>query len=170
MLYVPSRTQLQALSLAKNPNSDLDLSQGFGVRVPRIQGLEIIKPPYGRITAIDMNSGDHQWMIANADTPDRIKNHKLLEGIDIPATGIPTRAGTLLTKTLLFVAEGNGTADARPLMRAVDKNTGEIVATIELPANQTGLPFTYEHGGKQYLALFVSGGGRAAELVAYALP
>ena len=84
-------------------------------------------------------------MIANADTPDRIKNHKLLEGIDIPATGIPTRAGTLLTKTLLFVAEGNGTADARPLMRAVEKNTGEIVATIELPANQTGLPFTYEH-------------------------
>lgn len=170
ILYVPSRTQLQALSLAKNPNSDLDLSQGFGVRVPRVQGLEIVKPPYGRVTAIDMNEGDHLWMIANAETPERIANHKLLEGVSIPDTGVPTRAATLLTKTLLFVAEGNGTADARPIMRAIDKETGEVVAKLQLPANQTGLPFTYEHEGKQYLALFVGGGGLAAELVAYALP
>jgi glucose dehydrogenase len=90
--------------------------------------------------------------------------------VDVPATGIPTRAGTLLTKTLLFVAEGNGTPDALPIMRAIDKNTGAIVAQIDLPANQIGLPMTYEHGGKQYLALFVGGGGIAAELVAYALP
>lgn len=170
ILYVPSRTQLQMLSLAKNPESDLDLSQGFGVRVPRVQGLEIIKPPYGRVTAIDMNTGEHLWMIANADTPDRIKNHPLLQGIDIPPTGVPTRAGTLLTKTLLFVAEGNGTPDAKPLMRAVNKQTGEIIHVMELPANQTGIPFTYEHNGKQYLALFVGGSGGAAELVAYALP
>ncbi|KRP32613.1 MAG: hypothetical protein ABS27_06725, partial [OM182 bacterium BACL3 MAG-121001-bin29] len=113
ILYVPSRTQLQMLTLAKNPDSDIALSQGFGVRVPRIQGLEIVKPPYGRITAIDMNSGEHLWMIANAATPERIANHPLLEGIDIPDTGVPTRSGTLLTKTLLFVSEGNGTADAR---------------------------------------------------------
>ena len=116
ILYVPSRTQLQMLTLAKNPDSDIALSQGFGVRVPRIQGLEIVKPPYGRITAIDMNSGEHLWMIANAATPERIANHPLLEGIDIPDTGVPTRSGTLLTKTLLFVSEGNGTADARPMM------------------------------------------------------
>jgi len=170
ILYVPSRTQLQVLSLANNPESDLELSQGFGVRVPRVQGLEIIKPPYGRVTAIDMNTGEHLWVIANADTPDRIKNHPLLQGMDIPPTGIPTRAGTLLTKTLLFVAEGNGTVDAKPLMRAVNKQTGEIIHTMELPNNQTGLPFTYEHNGKQYLALFVGGAGSPAELVAYALP
>ncbi|MCH8265048.1 MAG: PQQ-binding-like beta-propeller repeat protein, partial [Proteobacteria bacterium] len=170
ILYVPSRTQLQVLSLSKNPESDIDLSQGFGVRAPRVQGLDIVKPPYGRITAIDMNSGDHLWMIANADTPDRIANHPLLEGVDLPRTGIPTRSGILLTKTLLFQAEGTGAAGASPILRAIDKQTGEIIAEIDLPYNQTGLPFTYEHDGKQYLAMFIGGGGAAAELVAYSLP
>lgn len=170
ILYVPSRTQLQVLSLSKNPESDIDLSQGFGVRTPRIEGLEIVKPPYGRVTAIDMNSGDHLWWVANADTPERIANHPLLEGVDLPRTGIPTRSGILLTRTLLFVAEGNGAADALPIMRAVNKETGEIVAELDLPDNQTGLPFTYEHEGTQYLALFVGGRGTPAQLVAYALP
>ncbi|MEZ5490410.1 MAG: pyrroloquinoline quinone-dependent dehydrogenase [Gammaproteobacteria bacterium] len=170
ILYVPSRTVLQVLALSKNPDSDLDLSQGFGVRTPRIQGLEIVKPPYGRVTAIDMNSGDHLWWIANADTPERIANHPLLEGVDIPRTGIPTRAGILLTKSLLFVGEGTGGAGASPIFRAVDKQSGEIIAELELPDTQTGLPFTYEHDGKQYLAMFVGGGGKPAELVAYALP
>ncbi|MDG2421395.1 MAG: PQQ-binding-like beta-propeller repeat protein [Gammaproteobacteria bacterium] len=170
ILYVPSRTQLQVLALAKNPDSDIDLSQGFGVRAPRVQGLQIVKPPYGRITAIDMNSGDHLWMIANADTPDNIKNHPLLEGIDIPRTGIPTRAGVLLTKSLLFVAEGTGGVGASPIFRAVNKETGGIIAEIDLPANQGGIPFTYEHAGKQYVAMFVTSGNSAAELIAYALP
>jgi len=170
ILYVPSRTVLQVLSLAKNPDSDIDLSQAFGVRAPRVQGLDIVKPPYGRVTAIDMNSGDHLWWIANADTPERITNHPLLEGIDIPRTGIPTRAGVLLTKTLLFVFEGTGGAGASPIFRAVDKQTGDIIAELDLPDNQTGLPMTYEHDGKQYVAVFVGGGGRPAELVAMALP
>jgi len=170
ILYVPSRTQLQVLSLAKNPDSDIDLSQAFGVRAPRVQGLEVVKPPYGRVTAIDMNSGDHLWWIANADTPERIANHPLLEGIDLPRTGKPTRSGILLTGSLLFVFEGTGGAGASPIFRAVNKETGDIVAELELPDNQTGLPFTYEHDGKQYLATFVGGGGRPAELVAYALP
>ena len=104
-MFTSLKNQLQVLALAKNPDSDIDLSQGFGVRAPRVQGLEIVKPPYGRITAIDMNSGDHLWW-TNADTPERIKNHPLLEGIDVPRTGIPTRSGVLLTKTLLFVGEG----------------------------------------------------------------
>lgn len=170
ILYVPSRTQLQVLSLAKNPDSDIDLSQAFGVRAPRIQGLEVIKPPYGRITAIDMNSGDHLWWVANADTPDRIKNHALLEGVDVGRTGIPTRSGILLTKSLLFQGEGSGGAGASPIFRAIDKETGEIVGQMDLPDNQTGLPFTYEHEGKQYLAMFVGGTGKPAELIAYALP
>ncbi|PCI07059.1 quinoprotein glucose dehydrogenase [bacterium] len=171
ILYVPSRTVLQVLSLAKNPESDLDLSQGFGVRVPRVQGLDIVKPPYGRITAIDMNTGDHLWMIANADTPERITNHPMLEGIDIPRTGVPTRSGVLVTKTLLFQSEGTGAAGASPILRAIDKQTGEIIAEIDLPFNQTGLPFTYEHDGKQYVAMFIGGGGSdGAELIAYSLP
>ena len=109
-------------------------------------------------------------MIANADTPDRLINHPLLAGIELSRTGIPTRAGILLTKTLLFVFEGTGAAGASPIMRAVDKLTGEIIAEIDLPSNQTGLPFIYKHEGKQYLGVFVGGGGRAAELIAMALP
>jgi glucose dehydrogenase len=170
ILYVPSRTALAVMSLDKDEESDLDLSASFGVRVPRVQGLEIVKPPYGRVTAIDMNSGEHLWMIANADTPDSIANHRLLEGVDIERTGIPTRAGVLVTKTLLFVGEGTGGPGASPIFRAVDKATGEILAEIDLPNNQSGLPFTYEHDGKQYLAMFVSGGGQPATLVAYTLP
>ncbi|MBT8148120.1 MAG: PQQ-binding-like beta-propeller repeat protein [Gammaproteobacteria bacterium] len=170
ILYVPSRTVLQVLALSKNPESDIDFSQGFGVRAPRVQGLDIVKPPYGRVTAIDMNSGDHLWWIANADTPERITNHALLQGVDLPRTGIPTRAGVLLTKSLLFVFEGTGGPGASPIFRAVDKQTGEIVAELDLPDNQTGLPMTYEHEGKQYLAVFVGGGGTPAQLVAYALP
>ncbi|MBL4819941.1 MAG: PQQ-binding-like beta-propeller repeat protein [Gammaproteobacteria bacterium] len=170
VLYVPSRTQLGALSLANNPDSDIDYSRSYGVRVPRVQGLDIVKPPYGRITAIDMNSGDHLWMIANADTPERITNHALLKGVDIPRTGVPTRSGMLLTKTLLFQSEGTGASGASPIFRAINKQTGEIIAELELPDNQTGLPFTYEHDGKQYVAMYVGSGGNAAELVVYSLP
>ena len=170
ILYVPSRTALAVMSLEKDENSDVDLSAAFGIRVPRVQGLDIVKPPYGRITAIDMNSGEHLWMIANAETPERIINHRLLEGVDVGRTGIPTRAGVLVTKSLLFVGEGTGGPGASPVFRAVDKQTGEILAEIDLPNNQSGLPLTYEHEGKQYIAMFVSGGGQPAELIALALP
>lgn len=170
IIYVPSRTALAVMSLDVDAESDIPYSAAFGVRVPRVQGLEIVKPPYGRVTAIDMNSGEHLWMVANANTPERLANHPLLEGVEIPPTGIPTRSGVLVTKTLLFMTEGTGGPGASPIMRAVDKATGEIIAELELPNLQTGLPFTYEHGGKQYLAMFVGGGGYPAELVAYALP
>lgn len=170
IIYVPSRTQLQALALAKNPNSDIDMSIGGGIRIPRVEGLEVVKPPYGRVTAIDMNTGEHLWWVPNADTPERIANHPLLQGVDLPATGIPTRSGVLVTKTLLLVGEGNGSSDAGPRMRAFDKTTGELIAVLELPDNQTGLPFTYEHDGKQYLAMFVGGRSSPAQLVVYSLP
>jgi quinoprotein glucose dehydrogenase len=76
----------------------------------------------------------------------------------------------LATKTLLFVGEGTGGAGASPIFRAINKQTGEIIFELELPDNQTGLPFTYEHDGKQYLAMFVGGSGSPARLVAYVLP
>ena len=170
LIYIPSRTALSALSVANDANSDVAFSQAFGVRVPRVQGLDIVKPPYGRITAIDMNSGDHVWQVANADTPDNIANHPALEGLDIPRTGVPTRAGLVLTKTLLFVGEGGGGPGASPIFRAYDKQTGEIVAEIDLPNVQSGQPMTYEHDGDQYIAMFVSGSGSATELVVLALP
>jgi len=167
MLYVPSRTTVAVLSVAKDENSDVDYSMALGVRVPRAMGLPIVKPPYGRITAIDMNSGDHKWMMANADTPEAIANNPALAGIEIPRTGVETKAGLLLTKTLLFAGEGVG---GGPKLRAHDKQTGEIIAEFDLPGTQTGQPFTYEHNGKQYIAMVVSGRGTASELVAYALP
>ena len=170
IIYIPSRTALAALSVANDENSDVAYSQSFGVRVPRVQGLEVIKPPYGRITAIDMNSGEHVWMMANADTPERIANHPALEGLDIPRTGVPTRAGLVLTKTLLFAGEGGGGPGASPIFRAYDKQTGEIVAEIDLPNVQSGQPMTYEHDGVQYIAMFVSGSGAPTQLVALALP
>ena len=170
IIYVPSRTALALLSVGKDPDSDLDFSMAFGVRVPRVQGLDVIKPPYGRITAIDMNSGDHVFQVANADTPERIKNHPALQGVDIPRTGVPTRAGLVLTKTLLFAGEGGGGPGASPIFRAYDKQTGEIVAEIDLPNMQSGQPMTYEVDGKQYIAMFVSGNAGPTQLVALALP
>jgi len=170
IIYVPSRTALALLSVGKDPDSDLDFSMAFGVRVPRVQGLDVIKPPYGRITAIDMNSGDHVFQVANADTPDQIKNHPALQGVDIPRTGVPTRAGLVLTKTLLFAGEGGGGPGASPIFRAYDKQTGEIVAEIDLPNMQSGQPMTYEVDGKQYIAMFVSGNAGPTQLVALALP
>jgi glucose dehydrogenase len=167
VLYIPSRTDVSALSVGKDVDSDVDYSQAFSVRVPRVQGLPIVKPPYGRITAINMDSGDHVWQVANADTPESIANNPLLKGITIPRTGVATRAGLLLTKTLLFAGESAGGSNK---LRAHDKQTGDILAEFELPASQTGVPMTYEHNGKQYIAMFVSGRGAVAELVAYALP
>lgn len=167
MLYVPSRTVVAVLSVDKDERSDVDFSMALGVRVPRALGLPLVKPPYGRITAIDMNSGDHAWMVANADTPDWIADNPALEGVDLPRTGVETRSGVLLTKTLLFAGEGVG---GGPMLRAHDKQTGEIIAEIEMPGTQTGQPFTYEHNGKQYVAMVVSPPGQASELVAYALP
>ncbi|MDX1490316.1 MAG: PQQ-binding-like beta-propeller repeat protein [Pseudohongiellaceae bacterium] len=167
IMYIPSRNALAVLSVDKDENSNVDYSQAFGVRVPRVKGLEVIKPPYGRVTAIDMNSGEHVWQMANADTPDRIANNPALEGVDLPRTGVPTRSGIVLTKTLLFVGEGTGGGTK---LYAHDKMTGEIVARIELPNTQSGVPMTYEHDGKQYIAMFVSGGGRPTELIALALP
>jgi len=167
MLYVPSRTVAAVLSVDKDERSDVAYSMALGVRVPRALGLPIVKPPYGRITGIDMVSGDHKWMIANADTPAAIANNPALRGVDIPRTGVETRSGLLVTKTLLFAGEGVG---GGPILRAHDKQTGEIVAEIEMPGTQTGQPFTYEHNGKQYLGMVVSGQGRPSELVVYTLP
>ena len=168
ILYVPSRTAVEVLALVSDPKvSSVKYIQG-AARPPRVfDTLPIIKPPYGRITAIDMNTGDHLWWIPNADTPKEIAEHPKLKGVTLPRTGIPTRAGLLLTKTLLFAGEGWG---GSPVFRAHDKKTGNIIAEIKLPATQAGQPITYMHKGKQYIAMFVGDGKSPGELVALALP
>ncbi len=168
LLYVGSMTSPNILSLAPAPaGSDVRYFYGGG-RPPQVQGLSIIKPPYGRITAIDTMTGQHAWMIANADTPEAVRNNPALAGITLPRTGVVSRAGLLATKTLLFAGEG---LTGSPVFRAHDKASGAILAEIALPGTQTGLPMTYVVDGKQYVVLSTAGGdGRAAEIVALALP
>ena len=137
-------------------------------------GLPLIKPPYGRITAINMNTGDHVWMQPIGNTPDTIKNHPMLKGVTIPKTGRGGRLGIMVTKTLLWAGE-KGPLDTvngqqGSWFRSYDKATGEIVSETLLPANTTGVPMTYMVNGKQYIAVAVAAPGRPAELVALALP
>jgi len=131
------------------------------------QGLPIFKPPYGRITAIDMNTGEHLWWIPNGETPDNVKNHELLQGVDIPNTGARAHATAIVTRSLLMYGEGRG---ARPVFHAVDKRTGQEVGRVELPAPTMTAPMTFMHEGKQYFVMAVGGGGMAGSLVALRLP
>jgi quinoprotein glucose dehydrogenase len=138
-----------------------------------IQGLPIIKPPYGRITALDMNKGTLAWQIAHGETPDNIKNHPALKGVTIPRTGRQGRIGVLVTKTLTIAGEGGfaTTPNGRgAMLRAYDKATGQEVGAVYMPAPQTGSPITYLHNGKQYIVLAISGAAYSGELVAFKLP
>jgi glucose dehydrogenase len=167
MLYVGSFSQAWVMSLQPSDDaSDVRYVAGGAGETPWLEGLPLVKPPYGRITAIDMNRGEHAWQIPNGPTPPDIAANKALAGLDIPPTGAPTRAPTLVTKTLLFSAQGWG---ADPTLRAHDKATGEVVAEIPLPGAVGGLPMTYAIGGKQYIVMPIAG-DRGAELVALTLP
>ena len=137
-------------------------------------GLPLIKPPYGRVTAINMNTGDHVWMAPIGGTPENIKNHKMLQGVTIPRTGRPGRTGIMVTKTLLWAGERGplDTVDGQTVswFRSYDKATGAIVSEMQIPANVTNVPMTYMAGGKQYIVVAVAAVGKPAELLALALP
>ncbi len=167
MLYVASMTQVQVTSLAASPAGSAIAYQFAGGPNLTVRGLPIVKPPWGRITAIDMKTGQHAWMMANADTPKVVAEHPALQGMAIPRTGVASRAGLLATRTLLFAGEGEG---GSPVFRAHDKATGKILAEIALPATQTGLPMTYVWRGKQYVVMSVGDPRTPASLVALALP
>ncbi len=165
-LYVASMTQVQVTSLAPAPSSSAIAYQFGGGPGLSVRGLPIVKPPWGRVTAIDMTTGQHKWMIANADTPKVVKEHPDLKGLSIPRTGIPSRAGLLATKTLLFAGEGEG---GSAVLRAHDKATGETLVELALPASQMGLPMTYVWGGRQYVVMAVGDGKTPAGIVALTL-
>ena len=167
VLYVGSSTTVTGVALAPDPEAtDMRYIQSQQASTPTVRGLPIVKPPYGRITAIDLKTGEHLWMIPNGDTPADVRDHPALAGLDIPRTGKPTRAGTLVTRTLLFAGEGWG---GDPVLRAIDKHTGRVLREIELPGTQNGHPITYEVDGRQLVVLSVGGRGMAPELVALAL-
>jgi quinoprotein glucose dehydrogenase len=168
ILYVGSRTvpNVMALQAADPSFTDLRYIAGGGAALPSPHGLPLVKPPWGRITAIDMNAGEDVFQVPNGPTPEAVAKNPALAGVDLPPTGSPTRAMVLVTKTLLFTAEGSG---GRPLLQARDKATGEVIAEIELPGSVSGLPMTYAIGGRQFIVMSVAG-ERGAELAALALP
>ena len=176
VLYVPSVTfpWLGALVPGKGRFAYQQTRQRLDrVPGPGPRGLPITKPPYGRITAIDLNTGEHLWMVPNGDGP---RDHPALKDLNLPPLGHMGRAAPLVTKTLLFVTEGSETGLSIPpggggkWLGAYDKVTGRRVARIPLPAGATGAPMTYMHAGRQYLVVAVAGEDHAPEVVALSLP
>jgi quinoprotein glucose dehydrogenase len=139
-----------------------------------VQGLPLLKPPYARISAIDLNKGEIVWQIAHGETADNVRNNPALKGLTIPRTGRPGLIGPLVTKTLVIAGEGGvfttPSGQRGAMLRAYDKTDGKEVGAVYMPAPESGSPMTYMLNGKQYLIIAVSGGNYSGELLAYRLP
>jgi quinoprotein glucose dehydrogenase len=144
------------------------------LRALAVQGLPLAKPPYGQISAIDLNKGEILWQVAHGETPDEIRNNPALKGLNIPRTGRPGIIGTLVTKSLVVAGEAGTfttpSGQKGAMLRAYDKMTGKEVGAAYMPAPQTGSPMTYMLNGKQYIIVAVGGPGYPAEFIAYKLP
>ena len=148
---------------------------GLGGGGLSVQGLSIFKPPYGTITAINLDRGEIAWQVPHGETPDAVRNNEALKGLDIPRTGqAGFTVGTLVTKTLVIAGDPQVTTlTTRPrgaMLRAYDKKTGSEVGSVLLPAPISASPMTYSAGGKQYIVVAVSGGPYSGEFVALRLP
>ena len=169
LLFVPSLTRPSLFGL-------IDGTEGTGVRyhisraagVPTIRGLPLVKPPYSRITAIDLTVGEILWQIPHGATPGYIRDHPDLQGVQVPTRGSLTQgSGLLVTSTLLFSGEG---ARGEPVLRAYDKLTGDVVHEVQLPGGPTiGFPITYMASGQQYIVVAALDEENIAELVALTL-
>jgi quinoprotein glucose dehydrogenase len=141
-----------------------------------VQGLPMVKPPYGLLAAIDLNRGELKWQTPHGDTPDAVRNHPALRGMNIPKTGQPNTSGVglLVTKTLVIMGDPQVTTTADhprgAMLRAYDKMTGREVGAVFMPAAQSGSPMTYSADGKQYIVVAVSGGNYSGEYLAFSLP
>jgi len=138
-----------------------------------VRGLPLLKPPYARISAIDLNKGAILWQIAHGETADTVRNNPALKGLTIPRTGRPGLIGPLVTKTLLIAGEGGvfTTPSGRgAMLRAYDKTDGREVGAVFMPAPQSGSPMTYMLNGRQYIVIAISGGNYSGELLAFRLP
>ena len=138
-----------------------------------VQGLSLVKPPYGVISAINLDRGDIQWQVPYGETPDAVRNHPALKGMKIENTGQPGSVGLVVTKTLVILGDSQMTSVAHPraaMLRAYDKATGKEAGAIPMPAPQSGSPMTYAVDGKQYIVVAVSGGAYSGEYIAYKLP
>ena len=167
VLFVPSQTRISVMALEHDPEASDIRFIAAGRAIPKVFDLPIVKPPWGRITAIDLTTGEHLWSIANGDTPPHVAANPALAGVDLPRTGVPTRAGIVVTDSLLFAGEGFG---GGPVFRAHDKKTGEIIAEISIPASQSSAPVSYRINGRQFIAMHVADRKTPAKLIALALP
>jgi quinoprotein glucose dehydrogenase len=140
----------------------------------QVQNLPIVKPPYGTLSAINLDRGEIVWQVPHGDTPDVVRNHPLLKGMNIPKTGQSGAVGLVVTKTLVIMGDPQATTTPDhprgAMLRAYDKATGRQVGAIYIPAPQSGSPMTYMHNGKQYIIVAVSGGAYSGEYIAFALP
>jgi quinoprotein glucose dehydrogenase len=188
VFYIFTNTEVTPLGLVPGkdrPNEPSDMAYVRGqakdpanpnsADIPTtVQGLPLIKPPYGRISAIDLKQGTLMWQIAHGETPDNVRNHPLLKGLTIPRTGRQGRIGTLVTRSLLIAGEGGffTLPDGRrgAMLRAYDKASGKEVGAVYMPAPQTGSPMTYSLNGQQFIVVAVSGPGFPGELIAFRLP
>ena len=197
VLYVYSKTEIGPIGLvkpqpgrsdmdwvegqARPPSSGADRSRGVAAAVGgegggglTVMGLPLVKPPWGRITAIDLNQGDILWQIAHGETPDNVRMNPALRGLTIPRTGRPGFVGTLVTKTLVIAGEAGffttPSGQRGAMLRAYDKGTGKEVGSVFMPAPQTGSPMTYSVGGKQYIVIAIAGANYGGELLAFRLP
>jgi quinoprotein glucose dehydrogenase len=197
ILYVQSQSQVATLGLVPPPpgaapevryhqgtvlsgprqsggSGSAGAAAGGAVTTPTVRGLPLVKPPYGRISAISLDTGDILWQVPHGETPDTIRNHPALRRLDISRTGRPGSVGTLVTRTLVVAGEpGFGptpSGERGSMLRAYDKATGAEVGAVEMPAPQTGSPMTYMLNGRQYLVVAISGGSYSGELVAFSLP
>jgi quinoprotein glucose dehydrogenase len=179
LLYVGSLSTVGPIGLRPDPKiSNMRYIGAYGEGFPQGSlggpfGLPLVKPPWGRITAINLNTGKHVWMVPNTDAPDWARNNPALKGVDLPRTGSFDQSGLLVTKTLLFAGEGSGlwrAGGGGTKLRAHDKATGAILHEFTLPANQSGVPMTYSVDGRQYLVVAVGARGVPGELVALTLP
>ena len=138
--------------------------------------MPIAKPPYGLLAAINLDRGEIAWQAPHGDTPDNIRNHPALRGMNIPKTGQPGTwgGGLLVTKTLVVLGDAQSTSPpGRPpgaMLRAYDKATGQEVGAVWMPAPQSGSPMTYLVDGKQYIVVAISGGNYSGEYLAFRLP
>ena len=155
-----------------NPSPPSGMGAGF-LASPTVDGLPINKPPYGVISAINLDRGELSWQVPHGDTPDAIRNHPALKGLNIPRTGQQTSVGTIVTSGLVIAGEPNISTAGHPrgaLLRAYDKRTGKDAGSVLMDAPQTGSPMTYMWKGKQYIIATISGPNVPGQYVAFALP
>ncbi len=176
MLYIPSTHMPDIIGLvhSEHPESNMPWVKRAWPKMLGPQGLpDPFKPPYARITAIDLNTGNIVWQVANGDG---LRNHPAFKGLNLPPIGTPGRNAAIVTKSFVFMGEGSDTGVGVPpgfggkMFRAFDKKTGAIAWEMELPAGVSNSPMTYRVNGKQFIVVAASGRNFPGELVALALP